>query len=150
MELGNFLFGIAIWAVAWIAVYLYILISKYLNNYVKKIPIISLKNFIYISFGFFTWFIISSLYWGYPTGIIINLILLYLIVWGGLGSFLFQLVHNISDKSKNLIGYTFIILSKIPIVGNPIILFLLLILLYFGLGIELMLLIIEYLKIIMK
>ena len=153
MEFITILFGLTIWAATWFVVYLYIMIAKYLNIYVKRIPVISLKNFIYISFGFFTWFLISTFYWGYPIGIIINLILLYLIIWGGLGSFLFELVNNSFEKSKNskkFIGYLFIFLSKIPILGNPIFLLLLLIFAYFGLGIELMLFLIEYFKTVLN
>ena len=73
MDFLTVAFGLGIWATAWFLIYLYIVTAKFLGAYVDKIPSISIKNFIYISFGFFTWFLISILYWGYPFGIIINL-----------------------------------------------------------------------------
>ena len=153
MDFLTIIFGLGIWATTWLLVYLYILMAKYLGAYVDKIPVISIKNFLYISFGFFTWFLISTLYWGYPIGIIINLILIYLLVWMGIGSFILNSLLNIFDKSKisrQLFGKIFNLISKIPILGNSLVLLFIIILLYAGLGIELMLALIKYLKLILN
>lgn len=153
MDFLTVVFGLGIWATAWFLIYLYIVTAKFLGAYVDKIPVISIKNFIYISFGFFTWFLISTLYWGYPFGIIINLIMIYLFIWMGIGSLILNSLLNLSDKSKSsqqVFGKIFYLISKIPILGNGVVLLIIIILIYANLGIELMEVLIKYLKFVLN
>tara|TARA_Y100000294_G_scaffold163669_1_gene169752 strand:- start:56 stop:520 length:465 start_codon:yes stop_codon:yes gene_type:complete len=153
MELTIIILGnIAIWAAGWLLIYMYIKTSAFLGKFVSKIPSINLKNFIYISFGIFTWLLISSLYWGYPMGIIINLIILFIILWGWIFIFLFEIISKLSEASKpfrNFIGTIFLILSKIPIIGNSFVILIILMLLFMFSGVEVMVYLIKYLKVIL-
>ena len=145
----SMLFGLGIWAAGWLFVYFYIVTAKFLGTFVNKIPIISIKYFIYISFAFFTWFLISTLYYGYPFGVLINLIMLYFYVWMGIGYLIFNSLANLKITNK-ILRKILDLVSKIPVIGNPIILLILIILAYGFLGVELMLGLITYLKIVLN